>query len=124
MTFSIDGVELDQEDVRRFAAKVDVQPNGCWLWVGAAGAYRTGTFSWVGANGKLIQGPVKRFAWAAAHGGIGRGQQVRNICGNPLCCNPKHLVLVGDVAGAAGGADLVTKQVEDFNTVLDVLNKV
>ena len=83
--------------------------------MGSLGPFRYGTYSKY-ADGQLVQVSVRRFAWAANHGRIERGQLVRTTCGVDGCVCPDHLVLVeGGVDSAAGDGDdgeLVNRVVE------------
>lgn len=119
-TFRIDGRQYGSEDVRRFVAKVVVGTDGCWRWVGSLGPYRYGTYSRYEA-GQLVQVSVRRFAWAANHGNIQRGQLVRTTCGVDGCVNPDHLVLVEDGVDSAAGAgdeDQLVARVEEQDVIV------
>lgn len=94
MCFHIDGREYGTAAIRRFAAKVAVEGSH-WLWMGAAGPYRTGTVAARDTGGDVRQVSAKRFAWAAAHGSIETGSRIVNTCGERLCCNPDHLRAYG-----------------------------
>lgn len=105
-TFQIDGRQFDSTDVRRFVARVEVDAaSGCWRWVGARGGYRHGTYTKYVDSDQMVQVSVRRFAWAANHGSIKRGQLVRTTCGTDGCVNPDHLVLVEDGEDATLGED-------------------
>lgn len=113
-TFTIDGRQYGSADVRRFVARVEVDAaSGCWRWVGAAGGFRHGTFTKCDGD-QAVQVSARRFAWAANHGRINRGQLVRTTCGTEGCVNPEHLVLVEDgeeTAGHGDGPDLLADRV-------------
>lgn len=120
-TFKIDGRDYGSADVRRFVSRVEVGTDGCWRWVGSLGPYRYGTYSKY-LDGQLVQVSVRRFAWAANHGSIQRGQVVRTTCGTDGCVNPDHLVMVEDgieVAGACGDdADMLADRVVEQAVIM------
>jgi hypothetical protein len=83
----------DPGPTEAFAAKVALQPNGCWQWVGAMQQCKVG-------NGQPVYGSftrqgrshlAHRWAYRAMHGDIPRGLVVDHLCGNSLCVNPFHL---------------------------------
>lgn len=85
---------------RNFQAKVSVQPNGCWLWIGSAsghpkypghdyGQYFTGFRS-----GRRHFDKAHRFAWQFVHGPIPKHLEIDHLCGCKLCVNPRHLQLL------------------------------
>lgn len=69
-------------------AKVEKQPNGCWLYKGAPGASGYGN---VKANGKQYR--AARLAWELQKGEIQDGLFVLHDCDTPLCVNLDHLYL-------------------------------
>jgi hypothetical protein len=85
--------EMQQKDVARFWAKVDIcGPDDCWPWLGAVGASGHGRFK---VAGKLYS--PHRISYTLANGDIENvdefhGTVVRHTCDNPPCCNPGHLV--------------------------------
>ena len=123
-TFTIDGRQYGSADVRRFVARVEVDAaSGCWRWVGAAGGFRHGTFSKYDGD-QLVQVSARRFAWAANHGRISRGQVVRTTCGTEECVNPDHLVLVEDgeeIAVAGAGPELLADRVVESAVIMSSL---
>ncbi len=44
-------------------------------------------------NGKRIAVSAHRVAYSLFVGPCPAGEPVRHCCGNPACCNPKHLVV-------------------------------
>lgn len=123
-TFTIDGRQYESADVRRFVARVEVDAtSGCWHWVGAAGGFRHGTFTKYDGD-QMVQVSARRFAWAANHGSITRGQFVRTTCGTEECVNPDHLVLVEDgveAAKAGAGPELLADRVVESAVIMSSL---
>jgi HNH endonuclease len=70
----------------RVWARVDASrgPDACWPWTG-----KTAEFGY----GVLCGQRAHRVAWRIVHGPIPAGLQVQHeVCDNPPCCNPAHLV--------------------------------
>lgn len=72
---------------RRFWAKVDKQPGGCWLWTAGTNPRGYGTFN---VRGRMTV--ASRYSFVMAHGPIPEGQMVRHTCDTPACVRPAHLV--------------------------------
>ncbi len=76
-------------DVFRFIDTKGNDPDVCWPWTGTTGG-RDGR-GYMSLEGK------KRTAYLIVfeifNGHIPTGMVVRHTCDNPLCCNPKHLIL-------------------------------
>jgi hypothetical protein len=94
-TFSIDGKQLDVEAIENFSRRVRIDGEH-WHWIGSLGAFPAGTVN-VRVAGEVLQVSAKRFSFAAANGGIGKGQRVRATCLDPMCIKPEHLELVPQV---------------------------
>lgn len=83
----------------RFWEKVDkTSPDGCWPWTAAASAlHGYGRFSHDTARGPRRRSFVRNahtVAWELDRGRkLPPGKVVRHQCDNPICCNPKHLLL-------------------------------
>jgi hypothetical protein len=76
-----------ERDRQRFLDKIDVAPNGCWLW--------TGSLVW-GYGQLYFDGrPQKahRVAWTLIRGTIPAGLFVLHKCDVTACVNPDHLFL-------------------------------
>jgi hypothetical protein len=78
-----------EEIITALEAKIDKQPNGCWVYQGTA--TRTGhtTFYYNGA----IQGSAHRVAYEVWVGDIPARRYVLHRCENKMCVNPDHLYL-------------------------------
>lgn len=86
-------------DELRFVAKVRVV-DGCWLWIGYK---KNGGYGEFRLNGRSVQ--AHRYAWEVVNGPIPPGLVLDHDnplygCGNPACCNPRHLDLTTDAVNA------------------------
>lgn len=73
-----------------FWAKVDKQPDGCWVWTGARAPYGYGRLT-RNYRGWLAH----RRSWWLLHGSLPqKGYDLDHLCRNPPCVNPDHLELV------------------------------
>lgn len=87
---------MDQALVDRLWAKVDRRgKRQCWPWQ-AASVDKVGAGMLNGpiVDGKKIMYRVPRLVFELEVGPIPAGHHVRQTCGNPGCCNPRHLVAV------------------------------
>ena len=73
----------------RFWAKVRLQPDGCWLWVGTLMTGGYAHFWWRSRNVKAARLIYERMA-----GSINPGLQIDHLCRNRACVNPGHLEAV------------------------------
>lgn len=62
---------------------------GCWIWTGTRTDNDYGFTTMRGERGR-----VHRHMYAALVGPIPDGYVVDHLCGQPLCCNPRHLRLL------------------------------
>lgn len=76
----------DKSLLKRFAAKVLVNPYGCWNWVGCANSEGYGDFWIYGANIR-----AHRTSWRLFKGEIPSGLTIDHLCRNRKCVNPAHL---------------------------------
>lgn len=73
----------------RFWEKIDVRgDNDCWEWLACKG--RTG-YGRIRLPRKRETGNAHRIVYTLTYGNVPRGKIVCHRCGNPSCCNPKHL---------------------------------
>ncbi len=78
---------FDRRLLRRWFARVEVDPGGCWLWTGAHNAAGYSRFS-VG----LVDYYAHRWGYARFRGPIPDDLQLDHIvCDNPGCVNPWHV---------------------------------
>ena len=88
-------LNLKQEDIDRFWAKVDKEKSTifynvtrCWEWTAAR--HKKG-YGHVKIENKLYKS--HRISYELAFGEIPNGLWVLHHCDNPPCCNPAHLFL-------------------------------
>ena len=83
----------------RFFARVDTSAgrDACWPWMGATRAEQgkrkrnVGRYGKMGYKGKTWY--THRLSFYLHYGyEPQRPQQIRHLCGNPSCCNPRHLM--------------------------------
>lgn len=71
----------------RFWKRVEIQPNGCWYWIGAANTQGYGRF-WDGYKRWLAH----RWAYEQKYGPVPDGLHLDHFkCDTPKCCNPEHV---------------------------------
>jgi hypothetical protein len=77
----------------RFWRKVDIAPNGCWLWSGFVdkGGYARLRDD-AGKHGEVLY--AHRFAYELLVGPIPDGRQIDHLCRVRRCVNPQHLEAV------------------------------
>ena len=62
--------------------------NQCWPWRGFVTDWGTPIFPVHDTSTTAM-----RLVWESLHGEIPKGIRIFHTCKNPLCCNPKHLLL-------------------------------
>ena len=70
--------------IHKFLDKIQIQPNGCWEWMGYRNENNYGVL-----NHKLTH----RIMWELIHKPLISSIHVLHTCDNPPCCNPNHLFL-------------------------------
>lgn len=76
--------------IERFTKKYRVAPSGCHEWFAAT--TQQGRPMFAAASNRCI--PAQRFIWELRFGPIPVNHEVITTCGNRICVNPEHLVLV------------------------------
>jgi len=79
-------VRATQCVTRRFLAKVDLDPSGCWLWTSALDTAGYGRFY---LNGRLVA--AHGLAYDMFVGPVGEGLELDHLCRVRNCVNPRHL---------------------------------
>lgn len=72
----------------RIAARLAIQPDGCWLWTGATDR------GYGKANLGGINIRVHRYVFMVANGPTAEGLVLDHLCRNRACVNPIHLQAV------------------------------
>lgn len=86
----------------RFWEKVDKQPDGCWLWLGAKDESGYGTFR-LGGNG-VCQVQAHRLSYEMLVGRIQPGLVLDHLCRVRACIRPSHLEPVARGENSKRGA--------------------
>lgn len=73
-------------DIPRFAAKIRVDPSGCWIWTGSKVRKGYGNAFWIDKMRR-----VSRISLEITKGPIPDGFLACHTCDNPPCGNPYHL---------------------------------
>ena len=103
---SLPPMEQMVRSFRRFATKIEVQPNGCWNWTSALDRRGYGRF---GVRSGLVVF-AHRLAYQASEGDIAPGLVLDHLCRNPRCCNPDHLEPVTQRVNVRRGNGNAAKQ--------------
>lgn len=86
--------------LRRFAERIRIAPDGCWIWQASTGSHGYGQFT-VDYHKDLAH----RFAYLWHHGHIEKGRQhhLDHLCKNKRCVNPDHLEAVSPLVNIHRG---------------------
>lgn len=82
---------ITEADMRRFWAKVVIDPSGCLLWTASAFSAGYGQFK---HGGRTLA--AHRFAYTALVGPVPDGLVLDHLCRNKRCAAPDHLEPVTD----------------------------
>jgi len=82
---------FDRSDNARFWAKVDKQPEGCWVWQAGKDWDGYGIFHACGRSWR-----AHRWAYESLVAPIPDGLVIDHLCRNRACVNPDHLEPVTD----------------------------
>lgn len=84
---------------QRIQDRIDVRPNGCWLWTGAL---NHNGYGHVGFQHKTWR--VHRLVYTLLVGAIPPGLQLDHVvCGTRHCCNPDHVEMVTEAENKRRG---------------------
>lgn len=82
-------IEPNRFELRRFFAKVERRPTGCWRW---RGAMNDGGYGVFGARDGAENAHRVAYRWFV--GAIHEGLDVDHVCNRRACVNPAHLEAV------------------------------
>lgn len=84
-----------QEQVDKFWSRVDMSggPSSCWPWTMSRHKFGYGRMNWIEQcpDNPLVHVCAHRVALILSLGGHIGDLHTLHKCGNPACCNPKHL---------------------------------
>ena len=72
----------------RFIDKIDMQPDGCWLWTAGTNSRGYGKYHIPPSN---VAVSAHRYSYEAANGAIPDELVIRHLCNVKRCVNPDHL---------------------------------
>lgn len=84
----------DPKLLERFMAKVEIRPNGCWIWTAGRAPNGYGVLQVKLADGRWVSEYAHRVSWALAHGGALPTKNACHDCpggDDPACVCPSHL---------------------------------
>lgn len=83
------GRNNSQSDVFNYIDTHNNDPDVCWEWTGSLSGRDGRGYFWLDGKRKLSY----RVVYELFFGEIVEGMVIRHKCDNPICCNPKHLVI-------------------------------
>jgi hypothetical protein len=86
----------------RFAAKVAIEPSGCWRWTGFIDKAGYGRLREAGRGSPILY--AHRVAYGLYRGPIPAGLALDHLCHNRWCCAPTHLEAVTPLVNARRGS--------------------
>ena len=75
--------------IERFLTKIEIAPNGCWIWTGAL---NNGGYGVITKTGSRVG--THQISYELYKGAIPEGCEIDHLCRNPSCANPDHLEAV------------------------------
>lgn len=83
---------MDEKQLKRFMAKIQILDDGCWLWTGAKGGKASHLYGlfWIDGKGTTAH----RVSFDHFKGGLVEGDRritIDHTCQLKLCVNPEHL---------------------------------
>ncbi len=84
-------MRIRRATTQRLWDKVKVQPNGCWLFMGATDDKGYGCMRADTDFGEVATMRAHRVSYLAFRGDIPEGMSVLHHCDTPRCVNPEHL---------------------------------
>ena len=72
----------------RFWDKVEILPDGCWIWTGAIQGHGYAHFS----IKRCVAVRAHKWLWEQFNGPLPKGMHLHHKCGKKHCVNPAHLV--------------------------------
>jgi RNase P subunit RPR2 len=93
--------------IEKFASRFEIQPNGCWEWVGFRNHAGYGMFS---VN--KVSRSAHRVMWEAVGRPVDLTLQLDHLCRNRACINPKHLEQVDGRTNTMRGDTVTAKNAQ------------
>lgn len=75
----------------RITKRIEVDANGCWLWLGTVQPNGYSYTKWRRADGIWANVRVHRLAYEDRNGPIPTGMEIDHLCKVRHCINPDHL---------------------------------
>ena len=95
---------MDESAFARFIVKVNVTPDGCWLWTGARTKQGYANFTLDARRGSYVFRVGHRVSYEHYVGPIPEGLQLDHLCRVRHCVNPEHVELVTAKENSQRGA--------------------